>query len=302
MAAAVPQHVREFQLQISKAQMAQLFVQEGQDLLQAVLKMLEQQRKLPSQAGSNRCQRALERLKAWWAQRYGYTMGSLDECLQWSAVALARKYFHLAGWSVQTLQAQHVNDKEMLVFSLMGQEQAHGAWQADFGRSPMGNAYALAVALAPLGIQVHTHTELQFSVPEAQWQLLQARCVVKGNGQRLPAGQWVPAPLQHNPHAVDIAHWQWDESAVDALHQKAQQCSAQLTECLHTLAQFQQMSAHTLYDTDRSQCERMQAFAQAFAQAGQMPAYDWVLAVVPAVRAIARSRVARLLQRSSVLA
>jgi hypothetical protein len=45
----------------------------------------------------------------------------------------------------------------------------------------------------------------------------------------------------------------------------------------------------------------MQKFAIAFASAAQVPAYDWVLAVVPAVRAISRRRVARLLQSRGVL-
>ena len=64
---------------------------------------------------------------------------------------------------------------------------------------------------------------------------------------------------------------------------------------------FQHDAGQSLDDVG-ARTTAVQAFAQAFAQAGQMPAYDWILAVVPAVRAVSRRRVARLLQSRGALA
>lgn len=74
------------------------------------------------------------------------------------------------------------------------------------------------------------------------------------------------------------------------LRQRLAQLQAQLT-------QFLQEARASLEGRPPDALERFQTFAQQFAQAGGMPAYDWVLAVVPAVRALARNRVARLLHR-----
>lgn len=302
MAAAVPQHVREFNAQVSKAQMALAFMEAWAPALERFLQCVQRQQKLPSSAGLLRAQQALQAVQATWATRYAASLGSLDECLHWSPVQRARKRFGLVGWDMHSLQAQHANDRELLAFSLMGQDQAHGAWLAQFGRSSMASQYALAAALSPLHIQVHTQPRLEFSVDERLWPVLQERFVVKGNGQRFPAGQWVNAPLQSHAQAVQPQQW------VVAPGADLQPLSVQLLAVRERLAavraQVQQFAAdagQTLHSGGAQRVQQMQAFAKAFQQAGQAPAYDWVLAVVPAVRAISRRRVARLLKTTGAL-
>lgn len=302
MAAAVPQHVREFNAQVSKAQMALAFVEALASALEHLAQSTQRQLKLPSSAGGLRVQQALQAVQNAWAQRYVSSLGSLDECLHWSPVQRARKYFTLAGWSSHSLQAQHANDRELVSFSLMGQDQAHGAWLAQFGRSTMGSHYALAAALSPLHIQMHTQPALEFSVDERLWPHLLERFVVKGNGQRFPAGQWVNAPLQARAQSVQPQQWQGgDEAALQQLQAHLVDVRQRTDAVRAQLRQFMLDAGQTLHSADAQRLQQMQGFVQAFSTSAQTPAYDWVLAVVPAVRAISRRRVARLLKTTGVL-
>lgn len=302
MAAAVPQHVREFNAQISKAQMAMAWVDALNPALERLTQGVQRQIQLPSSAGLLRAKQALQAVQSAWATRYASCLGSVDECLQWSPVYRARKYFTLAGWSSESLQAQQPNDRELLAFSLMGNEQAHGAWLAQWGRSTMASHYALAAALSPLHIQTHTQPNLEFSVDERLWPLLQERFMVKGNGQRFPAGQWVNAPLQSRSQAVQPQQWSVaDDAALQTLQMQLMPARERLAAVRAQIAQFALDAGHTVHSGGADRVQQMQAFAQAFSDAGQAPAYDWVLAVVPAVRAISRRRVARLLKTTGAL-
>lgn len=302
MAAAVPQHVREFNTQISKAQMALAFVEDWIPALEHLLQSTQRQVQLPSAAGMLRMQQALRKVQNTWLQRYEASLGSLDECLHWSPIHKARKYFGLGGWGSHTLQTQHGNDRELVSFSLMGQDQAHGAWLAQHGRSTIASQYALAAALSPLSIQMHTQPSFEFSVDERLWPILQERFVVKGNGQRFPAGQWVNAPLQARTQAVQPQQWLvTDETALPQLAKQLADVVERTATVRAQLLQFATDAGHTLQSGGAERLQHMQAFAQAFRDAGQAPAYDWVLAVVPAVRAISRRRVARLLKTKGAL-
>lgn len=302
MAAAVPQHVREFNAQISKAQMALAWVDTLAPALERLAQSVQRQIKLPSNAGTLRAQQALQAVQSTWALRYAGSLGSMDECLHWSPVHRARRYFTLAGWSTDSLQAQQPNDRELVAFSLMGQDQAHGAWLAQWGRSAMASQYALAAALSPLHIQTHTKPSLEFSVDERLWPLLQERFVVKGNGQRFPAGQWVNAPLQSRLQAVQPQQWTVaDYAALQDLPAQLNLVRERLAAVREQIAQFAREAGDTVHSGGAERVQQMQAFAQAFCDAGQAPAYDWVLAVVPAVRAISRRRVARLLKTTGAL-
>ena len=64
------------------------------------------------------------------------------------------KQFTLAGWSWESLQAEHARDTELVGFCLLGQEGAQGAWQARWERAQGASRQALAHALAPLGMQL----------------------------------------------------------------------------------------------------------------------------------------------------
>jgi hypothetical protein len=302
MAAAVPQHVREFNAQISKAQMALAWLDAFTPVLERLAQSVQRQIKLPSSAGLLRAKQALQAVQGAWVLRYDSSLGSVDECLQWSPLHRARKYFTLAGWSSDSLQAQQPNDRELVAFSLMGQDQAHGAWLAQWGRSSVGSQYALAAALSPLLIQTHTKPSLEFSVDERLWPLLQERFVVKGNGQRFPAGQWVNAPLQSRAQAVQPLHWAVaDDAALQAMQTQLMLVRERLAAVRAQIAQFAQDAGQTVHSGGTERLQQMQTFAQAFSDAGQAPAYDWVLAVVPAVRAISRRRVARLLKTTGAL-
>lgn len=302
MAAAVPQHVREFNAQVSKAQMALAFLDGWAPALEHLAQSVQRQLKLPSSAGLLRAQQALHAVQSAWVERYDATLGSLDECLHWSPVQRARKYFTLAGWDKQSLQAQHAKDRELVTFSLMGQDHAHGAWLAQFGRSAMASQYALAAALSSLHIQLHTQPVLEFSVDERLWPTLQERFVVKGNGQRFPAGQWVNAPLHSRGHAVQPQQWNVaDEAGLQQLQVQLLDVRQRVAAVRAQVLQFAADAGQTLHSGDAARLQQMQAFAQAFSAAGQVPAYEWVLAVVPAVRAISRRRVARLLKTTGAL-
>lgn len=302
MAAAVPQHVRDFNAQVSKAQMALAFVQTLAPLLEQLAHAAQRQLKLPSKAGLLRMQQAQQAVQSAWAPRYQATLGSLDECLRWSPVQRALKYFTFNGWSADSLQAQHAKDRELITFSLLGQDQAHGAWLAQYGRGTMASQYALAAALSPLQIQMHTQPSLEFSVDERQWSTLQESLVVKGNGQRFPAGQWVNAPLQSRSQAVQPQQWLvTDEAGLQQLQGVLEDVRQRVAAVRTQLMQFMADAGQTLHSTDGQRLQQMQAFAQAFQHAGQAPAYDWVLSVVPAVRAISRRRVARLLKTTGAL-
>ena len=302
MAAAVPQRVREFHVQISKAQMALVFLEQLEQRLATLHQACRHQRKLPSEAGNNRLRTALQEVQAWWGRRLPYTLESLDEALHWSPVHRARKQFGLAGWSWASLQAEHARDGELLGFTLLGQEGAHGAWQARWERVQGANRQLLAAALAPLGMQLNgLEQPMLLSVEERWWPVVTQRFMVKGNGKRFPAGQWVSPRLVPASHALRVEAWSAaDTAALQALAADVPVARERVAQAHAALLQFQHDAGRSLEDT-AARSEAAQAFAQAFAQAGQMPAYDWVLAVVPAVRAISRRRVARLLQSRGVL-
>lgn len=302
MAAAVPQHVREFNAQISKAQMALVFIETWLALLEHLTQAMQRQIKLPSKAGQLRTQQALQAVQNAWAPRYEATLGSLDECLHWSPVQRARKYFTFQGWGIDSLHAQHAKDRELISFSLMGQDQAHGAWLAQSERSAMASQYALAAALSPLNIQMHLQPSLEFSVDERLWAGVQERLVVKGNGQRFPAGQWVNAPLQSRAQAVQPSQWLLaDEAALPTLQSQLLEVRERAVAVRAQLVQFMSDAGKTLHSTNAQQLQQMEHFAQAFCEAGQTPTYAWVQTVVPAVRAISRLRVARLLKTTGAL-
>lgn len=302
MAAAVPQHVRDFNSQVSKAQMALAFLAGWSADMAALLKAVQRQKELPSTAGQLRLSQALKKVQTVWAQRYAQTLGSLDECLVWSPTQGAGKVFALAGWNVGTLQAQQAGDRELLSFSLMGQDHAHGAWLAQQGRSSAASLHALAVAMAGLRIQLHSAEPLRFVVDERLWPTLQERFVVKGNGQRFPAGQWVAAPMQANPLSVQPQSWSAETTALPELWAQIDAVQQRVQQVYEQVAKFCEDAGRSVDDGGAQQLARMQQFAQAFAAAGQAPAYDWVLAVVPAVRAISKRRVARLLKTSGTIA
>ena len=302
MAAAVAQHVREFNAQVSKAQMALAFAQGWLQALEGLQKALRSLQKLPSAGAEKRAQQALAAVREGWLARYSQTLGSLDEQLQWSPVHNARKRFHLSGWRSSTLLSTQSADRELVSFCLMGQEGAHGAWLAEQGRAAGASHYALAAALAPLHIQLQAvrgddaDSALVLSVDERQWQVVLERLMVKGNGRRFPAGQWVHPALQPAAGAVQPDGWTLENAA-----QPCQQALATVTALCTQLQQFCADAGQTLAASDTQRLQQMQQFAQRFAQAGQMPVYEWVLAVVPAVRAISRRRVSRLLKTPAAL-
>ena len=303
MAAAVAQHVREFQVQVSKAQMTLDFLIALGQALGLLGQAARHQRKLPSEAALARMRIALQQVQELWAQRPARTLDSLDECLQWSPERVARKPFLLAGWSWETLQALSAQDKELVSFCLLGQDGAHGTWQASQTRSAGASRHALAAALAPLGMQLGPLEQpLQLSVDERCWPQVQQRFMVKGNGKRFPAGQWVSPRLVSSPQALRVDSWSAaDAAAVQALAAELPAARERVLQAQAAVRAFQHDAGQSLDDVG-ARTTAVQAFAQAFAQAGQMPAYDWILAVVPAVRAVSRRRVARLLQSRGALA
>jgi hypothetical protein len=302
MAAAVPQHVREFHAQISKAQMAIVYLQSLLQAISALADASHHQHTWPSEAGIARLAKALHLLQAQWRGRYAATLGSLDECLAWSPVHSARKTFSWAGWSWDSLQAATAQDRELLSFCLLGQDGAHGAWQAHAERSQAASRFALAAAVAPLGMQLAPLRQpFTLSVDERLWAVVCERFMVKGNGKRFPAGQWVAPRLTPSAQALPIATWSTaDAESVAALHAALPDAQAKVVQALAAVQAFQREAGNSLED-QAAQVRRMQDFAQAFAQAGALPSYDWVLAVVPAVRAVSRRRVARLLQSRGAL-
>ena len=306
MAAAVPQHVREFNVHVSKAQMTQAFLQTWGDSLAALFKAVESASRWPSPAAQQRAIAALQQTQKQWSQRHAATLGSLDECLLWSAVHPARKRFHWGDWTLETLRARQDHDREMLSFCLMGQEGAHGAFLVEQGRSDVGNRYALAAALAPLGIQMHHQPgqpSLMFSVSEQDWPVLQQRFMARGNGQRFPAGQWAAPLLIPDAQAVQPARWRMEPAPFqEELLQQLPALQERVAQALQSVQQFLVNAGNSLLPLEVQHLQQMQEFAQAFRTAGQMPSYDWVLAVVPAVRVISRRRVARLLRSRGALA
>lgn len=303
MAAAVPQHVREFNAQVSKAQMTLAFLDALDAALSTLEKTAERQLQLPSPAGQARAASRLQAVQALWQQRYARTLGSLDVCLLWSPVQRARTQFALAGWTPDSLRSAFAGDKELVSFCLMGQDAAQGAWQAQAGRSDAASQYALAAALSPLQIQLSAQAgQLRCSVDERLWPVLLERFMVKGNGQRFPAGQWVAPPLQVVAQAVVLAGWSVaDTASTQALQAAVLALRSRLAPVRQQVAQFWERAGDSLQPDNVQRLQQMQAFAQAFSAAGQAPAYDWVLAVVPAVRAISRRRVARLLKTQGAL-
>ena len=300
MAAAVPQRVREFNVQASKAQLALAFLDRWDAQLQALHTKAQHQQQLPSPAGQARAQTALDEARSTWQQRHHLTWASLDEQLRWSPVHSARKQFTLQGWDASTLLPQASNDRELVAFCLMGFEAAHGAWMPLPERGPAAARFALASALAPLLIQLDAVTpqHVLLSTDERYWPQVLSTCMVRGNGRRFPAGQWVAPGLGVAPGSVQLASWQVaDEAGVQAVLEALPALRERVAQVRAQVQQFCAAAGDSVAHAQPDQLQRMQAFAQAFASAGQAPAYDWVLAVVPAVRAMARSRVARLLQR-----
>lgn len=300
MAAAVPQQIREFNTQVSKAQLAMVFLQQLDGLCDTLAQAVKRQLQLPSVAGLQRVQQALAQVQQLWLERPAQTAQSLDERLYWSATQPARKFFTLAGWTHDTLQAQHAQDQELVSFSLMGQDAAQGAWLAQHGRSKVASQFALASALAPLHIQLHVSSlVLRMSVAEHLWPQLQARFVVKGNGQRFPAGQWVSAPLRRDESAMPIDTWTaQDDAALEQLQLAMPSVKTALAAAQTQVTQFYEQAHHSV-DGDAQALARMQDFTAAFQASAEQSSYEWVSAVIPAVRSIARQRVTRLLQSTA---
>ena len=298
MVAAAAQQVREFNLQTSRAQLALQFAADWGELLQQLQRLAQRQASLPSAAAQARSQAALDAVQALWAQRHGLTLGSLDERLHWSASQPARSYWRLGGWNAASLQAQAANDRELVAFCLLGQEHEHGSWQADAQRGSAASRFALACALAPLGLQLDqvSAEHIVISTDERRAALVRQRLMARGAGRRFPAGQWQMPLLAPGPQTVALPPHTLEDGlaallqTLPLLRQRLAQLQAQLT-------QFLQEARASLEGRPPDALERFQTFTQQFAQAGGMPAYDWVLAVVPAVRALARNRVARLLHR-----
>lgn len=276
MAAAVPQQVREFNLQTSRAQLAQQF-------LGAWVRALA----------------ALDAAQALWSERHARTLGSLDETLAWSASAPARRRFVLGGWNAASLQATHGSDRELIAFCLIGQDHEHGAWLADALRSSHASRFALACALAPLGVQLDEVSEARIvvSVDERRAAQVAQRLMVRGGGRRFPAGQWQAPRLAPGPQAV-LLPVQAHGAGLAGLDAELPALRERLAQTQLQIAQFQRQAGASLALDAAPPLARLQDFAQRFAAAADAPAYDWVQAVAPAVRALARSRVARLLRRA----
>lgn len=302
MAAAVPQRVREFNVQAGKAQLTQRFLEQLTSLLAELSPVLKYHVQLPSAAGALRADHALKALQNFWGQRYVLTWGSLDECLEWSPTQLARKKFQLRGWNMESLQAQQANDRELVSFCLMGQEYAHGAWLAQYGRSSKASLFAMAAALAPLGILVEQAAEAQIvlSVEERHWHTVQERWMVRGNGKRFPAGQWIAPTTLPAQERVTVADWsletnQQAQTAWSALETMQERVAAVLSQ----VKAFQEAAQSSLDASSPDKLAQMQRFARAFKDAGKAPVFSWMQAVLPAVRTISRRRVTRLLRTQS---
>jgi hypothetical protein len=143
---------------------------------------------------------------------------------------------------------------------------------------------------------------LLLSIEERCWPVVVQRFMVKGSGKRFPAGQWVSPRLVSSTQALRVDSWSAaDAVAVQALAAELPAARERVLQAQAAVRAFQHDAGQSLDDVG-PRTTAVQAFAQAFAQAGQMPAYDWILAVVPAVRAVSRRRVARLLQSRGALA
>lgn len=299
MAAAVPQQVREFNLQTSRAQLAQQFLGAWGELLETLARLAQRQARLPSDAAKARTQAALDAAQALWSERHARTLGSLDETLAWSASAPARRRFVLGGWNAASLQATHGSDRELIAFCLIGQDHEHGAWLADALRSSHASRFALACALAPLGVQLDEVSEARIvvSVDERRAAQVAQRLMVRGGGRRFPAGQWQAPRLAPGPQAV-LLPVQAHGAGLAGLDAELPALRERLAQTQLQIAQFQRQAGASLALDAAPPLARLQDFAQRFAAAADAPAYDWVQAVAPAVRALARSRVARLLRRA----
>lgn len=300
MAAAVPQRVREFNMQASKAQLALAWLDALAPQLDALQRSVQHHQQLPAPASLARAQHALQQVRRTWQQRHANTLGSMDECLQWSPVWPARKRVQLQGWTADTLPPHSEADHELVAFCLLGQDHAHGAWQAQSQRSAAASQFALAAALAPLGVQLDSVTPqaITVSVDERHWPHVQHNWMVRGQGHRFPAGQWVQPGTVPVPACVRLEAWQLsDDSGCAAVLQALPSVRERVAQVRAQVQQFRDAAGDSVAHAQPDQLQRMQAFAEAFAHAGQAPAYDWVLAVVPAVRTISRLRVARLLRQ-----
>lgn len=308
MAAAVPQRVREFNAQVSKAQLTLEFLDAMDQHLQQLHKAMRSWQALPSEGAKQRTQRSLTQLQSHWAQRYAHTLGSLDDCLAWSPVYRARKQFHIVGWSASSLHAQSASDQELVSFCLMGQEGAHGAWMPQEGRSHFASQHMLAAALAPLQMQVHPaqatvqgNAPLLFSVEERTWAQFATRFMVRGNGKRFPAGQWVTPQLRLMPDCIQPELWSWDATQAMGVLQQVPVIRQKLEAVRAQVQQFCADAGQSLVQRDDVHLQQMQAFTVSFSEASQAPVYAWVSAVIPAVRLISKRRVARLLKTTGAL-
>jgi hypothetical protein len=113
---------------------------------------------------------------------------------------------------------------------------------------------------------------LLLSVEERCWPVVVQRFMVKGNGKRFPAGQWVSPRLVSSPR-----HCVWTAGGCRCGGRAGAGGRAALRPERVLQAQavraFQHDAGQSLDDVG-ARTTAVQAFAQAFAQAGQMPAYD----------------------------
>lgn len=303
MAAAVPQRVREFNVQTGKAQLTLQFLERLSHLLTEFARALKYHMQLPSAAGAVRAEQAFKEVKGLWSQRYALTWASLDECLQWSPTQAARKRFEMRGWNVETLEAQQTQDRELVSFCLMGLDSAHGAWLAQFGRTSKANLFAFAAAMAPLSIHVERTTgrQLILSVEERRWPVVQERFMVRGNGRRFPAGQWIAPTLFNASECVSMSDWAVEaQDDAQATWNALELMQERVRVTAEQVRAFQETARSSLEIDSPSKLKSMHQFAQAFCASGESPNYSWMQAVLPAVRTISRRRVNRLLRAQGV--
>lgn len=266
---------------------------------------LARARQAPSPESTGRAHRDIERVQSTWAQRSTATQGSLDDRLAWSPESPARRQFRLRGVSTEALEARGPNDTELLSFSLVGGDRAHGALMVEPGRERGATVRRLEMALAPLGVTMARAdgSDLVFSTEESNWPAITERLLVRGNGTRFPAGQFAHPRIEPLPPALAPQGW----SLIDAEQQ--QRTAHAVDETLDQVTLARSRISQSLADLGRgivsdqptaAVAEQMSAFAASFADSfsSATPPFERLTQLAPAAGRITRDRVNALLDRA----
>ncbi|MFT4174676.1 MAG: hypothetical protein QM639_19065, partial [Rhodocyclaceae bacterium] len=241
---------------------------------------------------------ALDGFSTLWRTRATATGGGLDGALRVVDAGRAEQAFRVRGLDDVASMAPDARGGavETLQFSVRGKSSA--AVQIDADAAPAATRQRLDQALAPLGVRVGRDGQggLQFSTRETDWPEVRDSLLVKGGGQRFPAGQFNRPRTEAAAEALQPETWRVEglQGQRQTLHAAAQ--ASLLLDAAARAAGERLMTLARGADTGTTTAAQAATQAESFRALATRGDFDALAAIAPATTAISRERVSALLR------